>query len=141
MSALKITLSIAMFMLASCASHSNDIAPAYVSPLQYKDYSCDQLAEEMERVSRRTSELAGNIDKKADGDSMQMGVGLILFWPTLFFLDGDGPEAQEYARLKGEFDTLERVAVQKQCNIKIERPQPPKPESKSPTSAYPQPSH
>ena len=47
-----------------------------------------------------------------------MAIGLVLFWPTLFFLEGgDGPEAAEYARLKGEVDALEGVAIQKQCDM------------------------
>jgi len=36
----------------------------------------------------------------------------------LFFLEGgDGPEAAEYGRLKGERDALEKVAIQKECGI------------------------
>ena len=47
----------------------------------------------------------------------QMGVGLVLFWPTLFFLEGgDGAEAAEYARLKGERDALEQAYTQKKCS-------------------------
>jgi hypothetical protein len=42
----------------------------------------------------------------------------VLFWPALFFLEGgDGAEAQEYARLKGEFDALQQMSVQKRCNL------------------------
>jgi len=53
---------------------------------------------------------------------------MILFWPALFFLDGkNSPQATEYARLKGERDTLERVAIAKECGIDIrERPIKPK---------------
>ena len=47
-----------------------------------------------------------------------MGVGLVLFWPTLFFLEGgDGPEASEYTQLKGEFEALRTNSVQKKCEI------------------------
>lgn len=47
-----------------------------------------------------------------------MAVGMILFWPTLFFLEGgDGPEAAEYSRLKGEKGALEKIAVQKECGL------------------------
>ena len=40
---------------------------------------------------------------------------MILFWPTLFFLDGDSSASVEYARLKGEREALEKVAIQKNC--------------------------
>jgi len=114
-----------VLVIGACASSSNEIATSYVSPMQYEDYSCKQISYEMQRVSRRTSEISGVIDKKASNDSAQMGLGLVLFWPALFFLEGgDGPEAAEYARLKGEFDALETVGVQKDCGIEVKRPEP-----------------
>ncbi|MET0002695.1 MAG: hypothetical protein ABW087_03665 [Candidatus Thiodiazotropha sp.] len=71
---------------------------------------------ELRRVNRRTSQLHGQLDKKASDDAAQMGIGMILFWPALFFLEGgDGPEAAEYAQLKGEFDALEDAAIMKEC--------------------------
>lgn len=45
------------------------------------------------------------------------GVGLILFWPALFFIDGDGPEANEYARLKGEHEALQKASIEKKCGL------------------------
>jgi len=114
---MKKTIAIMSIVLlgSACAKKSSEITPMYVSPLQYSDYSCKQLAQEMGTISHRVSELAGAVDKTANNDAIQMGVGIILFWPTLFFLDGDGPQAQEYARLKGEFDALERSRIQKKC--------------------------
>ncbi|MGH9425353.1 MAG: hypothetical protein ACRD2L_03485 [Terriglobia bacterium] len=57
-----------------------------------------------------------------------MAVGLILFWPTLFFIDGTGPEAQEYGRLKGEYEALEKVSIQKECGYEFKELAPPEPE-------------
>ncbi|WP_200241917.1 hypothetical protein [Lamprobacter modestohalophilus] len=48
-----------------------------------------------------------------------MGVGLVLFWPALFFLAG-GDKKDELARLKGEYDALEQAAIQKDCMIASE---------------------
>jgi hypothetical protein len=107
--------------VGGCASQPDDIATAYVSPLQYRTYDCDQLSLEAERVSARTQELYGSLKKTADDDAAQMGVGLILFWPTLFFLEGgDDARAHEYGRLKGERDAIEKESVQKKCGIKFE---------------------
>lgn len=108
-------------LLASCADHTHEIPAQYVSPLQYQSYNCSQISQEMERVSRRAQQVAYDVNKNADGDSAAMGVGLILFWPALFFIDGDSPQAQEYARLKGEFDALEQAAIQKDCKIAVEK--------------------
>jgi hypothetical protein len=53
-----------------------------------------------------------------------MGVGLVLFWPALFFLEGgDGPEAAEYAQLKGEFEALRENSIQKKCGIESKSPE------------------
>lgn len=113
--------------LSGCATQPDEISSAYVSPIQYQGYSCDQVRMELARTTRRANELHGNLKETADTDQTQMAVGLILLWPTLFFLEGgDGPQAQEYARLKGERDALEDVAIQKNCGIVV---QPIKPES------------
>lgn len=50
-----------------------------------------------------------------------MAVSLILFWPAVFFIDGDSPQAQEYAELKGRFNALEEAAIEKECGLKIEK--------------------
>lgn len=101
-----------------CATKPEKISAAYVSPLKYKDYDCDQIALEMDYVSQRTNVLYNSLKKEANSDSWQMGVGLILFWPALFMLEGgDGPEAAEYAQLKGEFEALRQAAIQKRCDL------------------------
>ena len=51
-----------------------------------------------------------------------MAIGLIIFWPALFFLEGgDGASAAEYSRLKGEFEALEQASIQKSCGIKVQQ--------------------
>lgn len=114
-------------LLEGCASSSNDIAAQYVSPIQYDNYTCAQIGAEAERVSARAAQLAGVQDSNATNDAVAMGVGLVLFWPTLFFIKGDGVSAAELGRLKGEFDTLEKVSVAKNCNMQFRRGAPEKP--------------
>ena len=112
-------------LLFGCATQPEEIQSAYVSPLTFRNYDCDQIAMEMDHVSHRTDELYAQLKKKADNDAAQMGVGLVLFWPTLFFLEGgDGPEATEYARLKGTYDALHSNAVQKKCVLASLPPSP-----------------
>ena len=113
--------------IAACASSPDKIQTSYVSPMQYRDYDCDQIAGEQERISRRVNALYGSLKKTADSDTAQMAVGMVLFWPALFFLEGgDGPEAAEYSQLKGERDALDKVAIQKKCNAAIvTQPVPP----------------
>lgn len=91
----------------------------------------------MQVLSRRVSEIGGQVDKTASDDNAQMAVGMILFWPTLFFLDGDTPQATEYGRLKGEFEALEKAAIQKHCSFHVERPVYKQPEPKEEKPTYP----
>jgi hypothetical protein len=102
--------------LAGCATSPDELAASYVSPAKYMNYDCEQVIVEMDHVSNRTVHLYQSLDKKADNDAAQLGIGLVLFWPALFFLEGgDGPEANEYSNLKGEFETLRKIAVQNKC--------------------------
>lgn len=102
--------------VSGCASNPEKIQAASVSPLQYREYNCNQIRLELERVTKRADELHGRLKKLSDDDAAQMAVGMILLWPALFFLEGgDGPEAAEYARLKGERDALQKVAVERNC--------------------------
>lgn len=111
-------------LLSACATNPDKISTAYVSPLKYKSFDCDQIAMEMDYIGQRTTELYNSLDKKHSNDQWQMGVGLVLFWPTLFALEGgDGPEAAEYSRLKGEFEALRDVSVRKKCGHDYESPE------------------
>ena len=110
----------AVAVSAGCASSPDKIATTYVSPMQYQNYTCEQTTAEMTRVSRRATELQGTLEKTANNDTAQMAIGMLIFWPALLFLEGgNGPEAAEYARLKGEKDALEQVAIQKNCAVTI----------------------
>ena len=44
-----------------------------------------------------------------------MGVAAVVFWPALFFVKGDGEQAAEYARLKGEHEAINHAAIMKGC--------------------------
>jgi hypothetical protein len=112
------SIALAAGLAAGCASQPDRIAAQSVSPLQYRDYDCAQVGTEMDRVGTRAGALYANLKKTASNDQAQMAIGMLVFWPALFFLEGgDGPEAAEYARLKGEFDALEATAVQKKCTF------------------------
>jgi len=111
-----VCLALALSIVSTgCATASKDIASAYVSPMQYQSYDCDQILAEVQRVHGRVSQLGGRLDEAASNDKAIMGVGLILFWPALFALGGTKQQEAEYGRLKGEYDALQQSAVQKKC--------------------------
>lgn len=101
--------------VAGCASSSDKIAASYVSPLQYQNYTCQQLAEEAQRISSRASVVSGVQDQKATNDAIATGVAIVLFWPAAFLVGGNDQTTAELARLKGEFEAVERASIQKNC--------------------------
>ena len=72
-------------------------------------------------MSGKAAEIAGVQSNKATGDAVAMGVGLVLFWPSLFFIKGDGTTAAEVAHLKGEMDAIEQASIKKKCAIEFRK--------------------
>jgi len=110
-----VTVLVTTLAVAGCATSSDKIAPAYVSPMQYQSYDCDQLTAESLRVTQRVSTLQGQVDKAAANDKALTGVGVILFWPALFALGGNQQQEAEYGRLKGEHEAIQQSATLKKC--------------------------
>ena len=111
---------IAGLALLACAQRPDKMGATEVSPLVYKDYDCDQIIMESDRISTRVNKLYQQLNDEARADEWQMGIGLVLFWPALFFLEGgDGPEAVEFRELKGQYNALRKAEVMKKCGLKM----------------------
>lgn len=110
--------------LVGCATRATEIAPAYVSTVGYQALTCDQLALEAQSLSARAAEAAGLQNRKANNDAAAMAVGLIVFWPALFFMKGDGAQASEVARMKGEMQAIEQTSIRNNCGIAFPKPEP-----------------
>jgi hypothetical protein len=111
---LSVLIVVALFTSA-CATSSKQIAAAYVSPIQYQSFDCQQLMAEGDRIRARVTALGGRLDEAASNDKMLMGAGLLIFWPALFALGGTKEQEAEYARLKGESDAVTQSMIQKKC--------------------------
>ncbi len=114
-------ISLCALAVSGCATSPDNIAAAYVSPMQYQSYSCPQLREEATRISARAIQVTGAQSSKATTDAVAMTVGMVVFWPALFFLKGDGTTAAEVARLKGEMDAIEQASIRKKCGIQFQK--------------------
>ena len=106
----------ACMILSGCATASKDITAAYVSPMQFQAYDCDQLASETQRIQTRVVQLGGRLDTAASNDKALVGVGVLLFWPALFALGGTKQQEADYARLRGEYDAVQQSAILKKCS-------------------------
>ena len=114
-------------LAAGCAKSADKIAATYVSPYQYENFTCPQIAEEAQRLSHRVAVVAGVQDEKATKDAVATTVGVIIFWPALFFIGGNDQQTAELARLRGEMEAIEQVAIRKRCGITFKKDPPPQP--------------
>lgn len=122
----RVVILAATLFLVGCASKASDIAPAYVSPIQYQSYTCQQLAEEAQRVSAAAVAASGAQDSQATKDAVATGVGAVIFWPSLFFIKGDQQNAAYLAQLKGQMEAIQQESIRKNCGFKFQPAPPPK---------------
>lgn len=93
--------------IIGCASQPSSLLPSHVSSTKYSNSTCNQIAVEREETQARVDVLHASLQKKANLDMVQLGAGLLLFWPALLLLEfGDGAEAAEYQRLSGELKAM-----------------------------------
>jgi len=128
--------------MMGCAKSSEMVTGSYVSPLQYQNYSCQQIGEEAERISARVAQLSGVQDQKRSDDQLATAAAIVLFWPAAFLVNGDDQNTAELSRLKGEFETIEKVSIQKSCNLQFRQQiaPPPKPQPRAQQSIHGSPS-
>ncbi len=105
----------------ACASGADKVVGTYVSPIQYQNYSCTQLGEEAQRISSRVAQVSGVQDAKATNDAIVTTAAVIIFWPAAFLVGGNDQNTAELARLKGEFETIEKVSIQKNCGLQFRK--------------------
>jgi hypothetical protein len=115
------SVALTALIMGGCASSSDKITATYVSPIQYENYNCRQLAEEAQRLSRRASEVAGAQDSQASRDTVATAVAVVIFWPAAFMVGGDRNTAAELGRMKGELDAIEQVSIRKNCRIQFRK--------------------
>lgn len=114
-----ILLAFALLMFTGCASKPADITGYYVSPYKYRDFTCGDIALEALALNDRFMISQGKTARDAELDSVQLALGLTLFWPALFFLDENGLESQSYSLMKGQMRALAVVSDSKSCNVKF----------------------
>lgn len=102
--------------LAGCSTKASKVSASYVSPAEYAHHSCDQIREEQYRIRADVETLTGKQNRHSKNDKIATGVGLVRFWPALFFLASDD-EKEELARAKGRFEALDRAYLDKQCGL------------------------
>ncbi len=96
-------------MLMGCAmpTKPGQITGAYVSPVKYKNYTCEELAVEMSSLARRENQLITAQNQRYSSSQVQA------FW--LGYGNGDGIEASELANVRGEKEAVRKSMDEKKC--------------------------
>lgn len=106
---------LALVLLAGCATRSDDVAPLPASPTEFAAWDCSRIDDETDLVQQRAAEVAWTVDEKAGNNILALGMGVTVFWPAMLAMRPDGLEAAELARLKGRFEALRTAARDKAC--------------------------
>lgn len=113
-----VSLMASVCTVTGCATDPNKIAAAYVSPLKYETYDCQQVAVEQAGIEERTNVLYHNLKSRNNSDKWMMGVGLLVAWPALLFMKGNNSaENAEFAQLKGNYEALQHTSIEKKCGL------------------------
>ena len=115
--------SFSSMIMGGCATKGENVSAAYVPASIYSTYSCQQIAHELMTVGVKAAELSGQMDDAAGKDTALVAVGLVLFWPALFFVGGDKGKEAQLAQLKGQRDTLMTASSAKGCNLNDLKPE------------------
>ena len=94
-----------------CANYPDKIPAAYISPLMYKNYTCEELNQEYHRLTLQCSALTITQTKAAKHDATAVCIGLA-FFPVIPLAADRG---HELAQIKGQRKTIEDVAIEKSC--------------------------
>ena len=121
---IRIAMLVMGIVLSGCASKSSEITAAYVSPISYQSYTCQQLGMEAQAISAKAAELSGAQDQKRTNDQIATGVAIVVFWPAAFLVGGDGQVAAQLAQLKGQLNAVEQASIQKKCGIQFRQAPP-----------------
>ena len=105
--------------------------PAYVSPVQYQSYTCQQLALEAQSISTRAATLSGAQDSQRTKDgwaTLQLHVVGLLARGT-FFVGGIDKQTEGAKLAQMTWDQMvaqaEQASIAKKCNIQFQGPRPP----------------
>ena len=108
--ALACGLPLLLSILAGCAQSPEAIEPAYVSPITYSSWSCEQIAAEQARLSVALAN-ASTVQQRARSNDT---VGVVLVGLPLASMSGQNV-APQIARYKGEQNALQAAAAGSGC--------------------------
>ena len=103
-------------MVTGCATAPEEIAAIEYPDAAYSGLSCQEVTAERMRVQDAVLEATGRQRADRKTDVAWAWTGAILFAPALFLMDGNDENATRLAKLKGQYESLNRVSAAKRCS-------------------------
>ena len=111
----RLILIASLLAMSACAASPDSIQPAYVSPVAYNAYDCDQLGAEEARLQSALSAVSKEQRDARSGDAW--GVAL-LGLPVSSFSGKN--VASQVAQVKGNINAVQEAQTIKKCTKKME---------------------
>lgn len=102
----------AALVLSACAKKPENIDAAYISPLEYRGMTCQDLEFEASRISVALGKTSQNQDKARTNDIM----GVLLLGFPVSTMSGDNVAAQ-VGELKGREKAINEAMKRQDCGI------------------------
>ena len=113
---------VGLFTAGLSAAISAEADASHYEHNPYLNYSCKDLALAATDVSRRAEEEVG---VKSDTVQKNDSGELTIFWPRAFSAKVSGKEASDLSRLKDDMISIERAAIESECQIQFDGLRPP----------------
>jgi len=97
-------------LLVACAPTPESIAPAYVSEVPYRSWTCDQLGEENARLNQALATASVQQSNARSNDT----VGIILIGLPVGSMSGQSI-APQIALYKGQLEAVHRASIRNSC--------------------------
>lgn len=102
-----------MVMMTGCGGRQ--AYPVQVSQVGDNRLSCNQLESEIGRIYYEIQNKSGQTSKGDNKDMVLAGVGLLVFWPALFFMDLSNADKTELGALQSRHNHLNSIYINKDC--------------------------
>jgi len=104
--------------LAACATNPDKVTGIHVSSSKYAGNTCADLEIAYSDNDREAARLYNTMNSRDNVNKGAAVVGMLLFWPALFFMKGKNPEHDaRMAELKGRKVAIERAADRQNCSL------------------------
>jgi len=104
------TVTMVTACVGACAPTPESIAPAYVSEVPYRSYTCEQLGEEQVRLNQALATASAQQSNARSNDT----VGIILIGLPVGSMSGQSI-APQIALYKGQLEAVHRASIRNSC--------------------------